>query len=344
MLSTTTRPSLSFTKSIRGKRRCDHRAVAGSPRCRRLRLEPLEDRRLLSVMFREPELLKDIKPGAEEPFLNHFTEAGDIMFFQAYDGVHGKEPWKTDGTPQGTELVRDIRPGTAGSIYHPLVDFNGVLFFKANDGEHGKELWRSDGTEAGTYMVKDIYPGFDDDGHPFSSEPTLGVVFKENLFFRAYNADYGGQLWKTDGTEVGTVPATEFPVGFGVYSMVSAGETLYGIARGGDLWATDGTAEGLQLVHEFPDASSRPLELTVVADTLFFTADDGVNGRELWRSYWDETASQWSAEMVVDVDISPGHRPPQSLTNVNGTLYFTADNGVDGRELWACHWDEASNQ
>ena len=53
--------------------------------------------------------------------------------------------------------------------------------------------------------------------------------------------------------------------------------------------------------------------------TLFFTANDGGNGVELWKS--DGT--------------DPGARPDlDNLTNVNGTLFFTADDGVHGRELW----------
>jgi len=35
--------------------------------------------------------------------------------FLADDGVHGREPWITDGTPEGTRLLADLRPGSAGS-------------------------------------------------------------------------------------------------------------------------------------------------------------------------------------------------------------------------------------
>ena len=70
--------------------------------------------------------------------------------------------------------------------------------------------------------------------------------------------------------------------------------------------------------------------LTNVNGTLFFTADDGVNGCELWKS--DGTA----AGTVLVKDIRPGSCSscPRNLTNVNGTLFFAADDGSDGRELW----------
>ena len=87
-----------------------------------------------------------------------------------------------------------------------------------------------------------------------------------------------------------------------------------------------------------------PSNLTNVNGTLFFTADDGTNGAELWKS--DGTA----AGTALVKDIYPGSSRyydywgnwryvpnssyPSDLTNVNGTLFFTADDGTNGRELW----------
>ena len=67
--------------------------------------------------------------------------------------------------------------------------------------------------------------------------------------------------------------------------------------------------------------------------TLFFTANDGTNGHELWKS--DGTA----AGTVLVKDIYPGSgnsfaRFSVNLTNVGGTLFFTANDGVNGTELW----------
>ena len=64
--------------------------------------------------------------------------------------------------------------------------------------------------------------------------------------------------------------------------------------------------------------------------TLFFSADDGVNGHELWRS--DGTPGG----TVLVKDIRPGAADgnPFELTAVGSTLFFGADDGTHGYELW----------
>ncbi|MFC1746120.1 ELWxxDGT repeat protein [Candidatus Riflebacteria bacterium] len=76
--------------------------------------------------------------------------------------------------------------------------------------------------------------------------------------------------------------------------------------------------------------SSAPQYTTDVNGTLFFSASDATNGRELWKS--DGT----SAGTVLVKDIYPGtsNSNPTFLTNVNGTLFFIATDGSNGRELW----------
>ncbi|OAZ03895.1 ELWxxDGT repeat protein [Flavobacterium succinicans] len=78
---------------------------------------------------------------------------------------------------------------------------------------------------------------------------------------------------------------------------------------------------------------SDPQKLTSYQTGFFFTATDGYNkpfGRELWYSEGK------SASTFLVKDIYPGGNSsnPSNLLEVNGILYFTANNGVNGVELW----------
>ena len=136
-------------------------------------------------------------------------------------------------------------------------------------------------------MVKDIY-----DIPKRGSDPQYLTNVNGTLFFSAGHTETGGgklyrELWKSDGTEAGTV-------------MVK------------DLNSGD---------------PGRPRSLTNVDGTLFFSAYD-YGDNELWKSDGTEAGT------IMVKDISPGERFasfPDHLTNVNGTLYFSANDHSHAR-------------
>jgi len=136
--------------------------------------------------------------------------------------------------------------------------------------------------------------------------------------------------------------ATQGP-GTGLSEMIWAGNVAYlsqdDLVTGRELWKSDGSANGTVLVKDiFPGGvSSAPSKLTAGANPgeVFFVVNDPIAGNELWHS--DGTANGTS--MVVDINPN-GSSNPTNLTLANGVLYFTADDGVHGAELWRVLGDE----
>ncbi|HEX3737024.1 MAG TPA: ELWxxDGT repeat protein, partial [Solirubrobacterales bacterium] len=153
-------------------------------------------------------LVKDIntttefgQPGSSHP--SNFEAVDGTLYFDANDGIHGGELWKTAGTEAGTKMVKDIDTESTGVEFvgpGGLTAFDGAIYFDADDGAaHGYELWKTDGTEAGTELVKDINPGAGN-GYPGNF-----TVLDGKLYFSADDGAHGTELWQSDGTEAGTV-------------------------------------------------------------------------------------------------------------------------------------------
>src|SRR5262245_52404912 len=75
---------------------------------------------------------------------------------------------------------------------------------------------------------------------------------------------------------------------------------------------------------------SYPSDIVVIGSTTYFSADDGVHGRELWKN--DGTAAGTS--MVADINPGSASSYAGQLTNVNGTLFFSATDGTHGNAVW----------
>ena len=231
------------------------------------------------------------------------TAMGSKLFFGADDGGSGAELWVSDGTAIGTRLVKDINVGVGSAAPLHLTQVGSTLYFRAHDGVNGYELWASDGTEVGTYLVKDIYAGSNSSIGTSSSNVTNFTAVGSKLFFQADDGIHGLELWVSDGTLLGTKLVKD------IYPGIN------------EDWARPN--------------SSDLAGLTALGSKLYFKANDGVHGNELWVS--DGTAAGTS--LFIDINVTPSgealYSPlPSGLTAVGSKLYFEADDGIHGAELW----------
>ena len=304
-------------------------------------------------------MVKDINPGAETSILfvdifgdfydPGFVELNGKVYFRGWDGVHGLELWRSDGTASGTRMVKDFKPGPDSGAIRRLVSTGDRLFFQALTADNVCALWTSDGTEEGTQMIL--------------KNPDWGVEFISFYQGRSFMAELNGEsvfaaydghgingtfsLWKSDGTSAGTVMLldeisllSDGP-GNGVrFDFTSLGNNVFFTKHdpefGWELWKTDATLEGTRMVKDispmdqYADQSGRPTPLTVVNDTLFFSAEDGIHGRELWKS----NGSEEGTVMVKDINVERTSLNPEKTIALNNKVIFRAFHVDHGWELW----------
>src|SRR5262249_42512545 len=106
--------------------------------------------------------------------------------------------------------------------------------------------------------------------------------FNGMLYFTGRGGRGQGELWRSDGTEAGTVLVKAIgpdePTAFnGLSWLTNANGTLcfaaYTEGEGQELWKSDGTDAGTVLVKDInPSGNSTPNELTALDGVLYFTA------------------------------------------------------------------------
>ena len=214
--------------------------------------------------------------------------------------------------------------------YFSILDNKKIMFF--NDGTHGTEPWVTNGESNGTHILKDINVGANGSGSPYYFN-FKSVKFEIDgiYYFVANDGIHGKELWRTDGTEEGTVIVKDIRIGSEHSSPSNFKESngiLYFSANDGvhgvELWRSDGTEEGTWMVKDIWNGSSNssPSSFEVLNGVLYFGADDGIHKRELWRSNGTEDGTV----MVKDIrDKDNFSSAINNLINIDGTLYFSAE-------------------
>jgi ELWxxDGT repeat protein len=322
--------------------------------------------------------------------ISQSVEMGGVLYFTADDGVHGNELWKSDGTLGGTEMVIDLTPAMCptctnmDSDIKELVAGDSHLFFASTGLVDGfpdpiRELYVSDGTESGTQMVIDLF------NCPTSTaEVTInyqgvnsllvipgssyGIQGQDRVVFSGFSCStenwvcFGEEPWISDGTLAGTVQIDNLRVGDTSMStsdgqgviidtigsqprdFFQSGETIYFTAddneSGRELWKFDlvqSSSTGADLIKDIYEGSDDSFdidtnaEFTQFGDAVYFAADDGITGLELWKT----NGTTAGTVLVRNMDLNANSSNPKHLTVVDDEfLYFVADDGDHGRELW----------
>ncbi len=309
-----------------------------------------------------------IRPGAGNSFAMDASDSvalGSYLYFAATDGTLGYELYKTNG--QTTTLVKDINVGSASASPDNFAVLGDYLYFSADNGINGVELWRTNGTSLGTTLVSNINtdsPTLIPTGslmlnffYTVQLRTTARVGNTVTISADVFDGTGDGAAYATVNIVDSTTSAVLYNKTFGSYgdffspgtyaetfsldcdtnaTLTIATQEFSGarIVIGQELVASGGTFYGIyptatRTADVCGDGSSSPTELAVHNGYLYFRANDGASGFELWRTNGTTT------ERVKDINATFGlDASPTKFTALSGYLYFQATDGTSGAELW----------
>ncbi|HXU46263.1 MAG TPA: hypothetical protein VN783_12110, partial [Thermoanaerobaculia bacterium] len=279
-----------------------------------------------------------------------------------------RELWQIDRTGTRVERLHDFEPRNGGSGPIDQVSLgNRLIFFSQIDGQRAR-LCSSDGTSAGTGAISNV-AGLDGIGSDYQGRFRLARAGTQAFFStrgRLWATDgthEGTRKWKAQSAFYESF-ALSAPIGFlGGQFIFSAtldiNEVNHCAPGDSEPWVSDGKHGPRQLLNLDPyffepdgdcsadDLSSSPGPGVVLGGIALFAADDLVHGRELFAT----DGTKEGTRIVADIDrkrmpfdqpeLEPHPLPfigvgsdPSDLVRAGNNVFFVADDGTTGRELW----------
>lgn len=275
-----------------------------------------------------PEAVIEIPSSSTPSSLNpsRFTNHTDGSFYFLSWRINGScSLWRSSGETANTFKIIDC-PYT-----NEIFSAGNYIFFFTRDeaplNSGLKQLWVSDGTIAGTHEIMDFGAGY-----PVT---TQYAELNGKFYFFAPEADNTYELWESDGTAIGTVPLSNIDIdgGFPTFLGTVGNDLFFSAANsslGPVLYKFNHLSSTVTLLKDINTVSTTSGEMGVgvqFLNKLYFTADDGINGIELWRT----DGSSSGTELVADINPS-GNSEINHLTVLGKRLIFVANDPIYGYE------------
>ena len=197
-------------------------------------------------------------------------------------------------------------------------------------------------------VVKDVTSSLKPSGN--SDKADLNYAKWNGKMF--YSGTGSNLLCVTDGTTAGTLGISTLGGSTNISTIIPAQDFVYivtsditfspTIASTDKIWKSDGTAAGTTLVYAFQTASgvtnvgvyysvsAHKKNYSVDGNTLYFSAYDTTNGKELWKT--DGTAA--GTIMLKDVKIGTGSSQTSGFCKIPSTTLFIAQSVGFESKLW----------
>lgn len=263
------------------------------------------------------------------------TPLTTLHFFSAAEqGGEYFEPWRTDGTVEGTFKLKEINlNGRSMSSDAVFVPFNGKMIFTATDDGlfRHNEFWQTDGQSANTIQISHLQ------GSDIAGPNSYFIPVADKILFNSFNS--------AQGFNASHQFTTDHQASF--LSLTSVSDVSHIVHLGEQIIFSRWIREALDYVAHIYDGTtiepivyngeyiSRPNRLTLVNSKLLYFTRFNRQITTLWSVNTDGSQRTALGDFV-EIDSS---RVEQSdyrmqMAVLNGKLYFNADDGERGHTLW----------
>jgi ELWxxDGT repeat protein len=236
--------------------------------------------------------------------------------------------------PQFAEMLSPASQGDNNSQFqsykHRAIYADSVTYFLAFANRYGlgemePGLYKTNGTAVGTTLVKTLFSTL------FSgcvSTPHRLTAARGQLFFLVKECGNTSKLWRSDGTENGTMSIAQFNISGLVRNMVAVGSNVF-FTVDRDLWQSDGTVFGTRVVKYnaipyYSDDFDIPDGFVAYRDLLYFTNKNTSGLLELWKSNGTS-----SGTVLVKTLGTTFRLVPLAVSKALDRLVFMAQNGFN---------------
>jgi ELWxxDGT repeat protein len=291
----------------------------------------------------ETALLYDVEVnGSSDP--QSLLATGGWLYFTAEQVGQTRRLYRTDGVSdnQGPITSSGGDYSESGNLVPITVGASQLILFTARDDNAGMELWRSNGTSGGnTIRAMDIFPGATD-----SNPSNFMILGPHTVLFTATTTGNVLALYRCEGStgslvisKVKDLPGIDpDPAIIRTPGVASINGVLkaHFFLNHDEFWVSDGTFNGTVRIKQFRagdttpyTAGSHPADFAMHGSQAYFSADDGLSGRQVWST--DGTSD--GTVRVSNIFPASGFNP-SGFASSGSHVYFAARNAEEDYELW----------
>ncbi len=247
-------------------------------------------------------LVKDIAIGnmSANIISNIFADSTQVYFITYSNGslLDTIKLWKSDGTNNGTINYHSFTSFDLPIQARIIQKNNNRIFYGLTIVNGDNILGLTDGTNGGSWIVSDSLSSF--------SQIPNSIPFINNHWIYPTRSTINGsgtEPYSTDGVPGNVMKVTDINPSGGYtsglnwyFNQVTWGGFCYFVANNGstgpELWVTDGTMFGTHILSDIyvgnnscfgiSSSGDQNFKPCIAGNNLFFVADDGIHGSELW--------------------------------------------------------------